>query len=1012
MTRLWSPTSLFPWVVSVIALIAGEARGQDFVSAKSIGGGGLDYAFAVTTDAAGSVISAGVFRDTVDFDPGPGIYNLMATKDDAWVAKLDAGGSFVWARQLAGPESSSVSAVVTDADGNVYLTGQFEDVADFDPGPGTYNLGFSPGQIPQLFVWKLSSAGDLVWARAIPGLSSSAGSAIALDSAGNVLVTGTFSHTVDFDPGPGTFALTSAGFDDVFVLKLDNGGNFVWARRIGGPSPDFGRGLAVDGADRVVVAGSFFGTVDFDPGAGAFPLTAALDDAFVLMLASDGTFVWARQIGGGGHDTATAVRTTADGGVVVVGNDQGTTDLDPGPGNFPVTSHGGDDFFVVKLDSTGAFRWGGGFGGTSLDHADALAIGPGGDIYVTGEFSDTVDFDPGPGLFSYSSKNFGLDVFVLKLDSQGAFAWAAQLGGDGNEEGTAITVAGSDQVITAGYFSAVGDYDPGVGTFSLSTAGSNDVFISRLADAFAVPVVHHVPADFATIQEAIDHSRHRDTILVAPGTYDENLDFHGQHVVVQSEQGQDVTILDGGAHGSVVTIQTGEDQTTVLAGFTIRNGVGSSPLFEGGGVRVQGRSSPTVRDNLITQNVACGEGGGIVLRTGSAVIEGNEIRGNGQVPGCSGGLGGGGIAALPARDDAPIIQDNVITGNFWGTSGLGGGGVTVYGGSTNYTVVARNRIFSNSAGGQGGGATIQGTPALLIDNLIFGNAAPNGGGLFVFSAAAGPIDLVNNTVADNTGTAGAALFLDGPGVATLDNNILVVPLGGGPAVSCGSFIATPPVFHSNDVYAPAGVTYSGTCANPGGSNFASDPRFLDPAAQDYRLWPASPAVDRGDNMRRVAGFLTDVAGGPRFLDEPETPDTGIGATPIVDLGAFETGLTGTAFYTVTPCRLLDTRNGSPLQSGVRRIFPVATACAVPAAARAIAANVTVVDATGSGYLNLFNGDALTTATSVVNFKPSRAIANNAILRLARDGSGSVAASAFLGTGGTVQLILDVVGYFQ
>ena len=85
---------------------------------------------------------------------------------------------------------------------------------------------------------------------------------------------------------------------------------------------------------------------------------------------------------------------------------------------------------------------------------------------------------------------------------------------------------------------------------------------------------------------------------------------------------------------------------------------------------------------------------------------------------------------------------------------------------------------------------------------------------------------------------------------------------------------------------------------------------------------------------------------------------------------------------------------------------------MPAAARAIAANVTVVDATGSGYLTLFNGDALTTATSVVNFKPSRAIANNAILRLARDGSGSVAASAFLGTGGTVQLILDVVGYFQ
>src|SRR6185295_19284309 len=408
-------------------------------------------------------------------------------------------------------------------------------------------------------------------------------------------------------------------------------------------------------------------------------------------------------------------------------------------------------------------------------------------------------------------------------------------------------------------------------------------------------------------------------------------------------------------------------------GFTVRNGLAGPPSYEGGGIRIQGFASPTVRGNLITRNVACGAGGGMMVRTGSAVVEHNEVRGNSRQADCTGGVGGGGIAVLPARDSSPIIQDNVIADNSYGGGGFGGGGISVSGLSDGITVIARNRIFGNSAT-QGGGITIQGAPALIVDNLLYDNHADNGGGLYVAAAAASPVALANNTVADNVGTTGAALLLNGPGAVEIDNNILQAPAGGGSVVYCGSFVATLPAFHSNDVYSPTAPAYAGICSNPFGTNVTGDPLFLDAAARDYRLWPASPAVDHGDNSRVLPGFALDIDGGTRFLDEPDAPNAGVGSAPFVDLGAYEMGR-GADFFTVVPCRVLDTRAGSPLQSGVPLGVLLADHCGVPRTARAVAVNVTVTGATGAGSLTLFAGDGVAPGTSTVNFKDGRAIAN-------------------------------------
>lgn len=128
-----------------------------------------------------------------------------------------------------------------------------------------------------MFVSKLDSAGGFLWAARWggSGADEDTGLDVAVDDSGNVYTTGVFVNTVDFDPGPATFTMNSAGDRDVFVSKLDSAGNHLWARQLGGSSEDVGIGIAVDGGGNVHCTGYFEGTADFDPGAGPYDISSA-----------------------------------------------------------------------------------------------------------------------------------------------------------------------------------------------------------------------------------------------------------------------------------------------------------------------------------------------------------------------------------------------------------------------------------------------------------------------------------------------------------------------------------------------------------------------------------------------------------------------------------------------------------------------------------------------------------------------------------------------------------------
>jgi hypothetical protein len=409
------------------------------------------------------------------------VFNLTSVgADDVFVSKLDSSGNFVWARAMGGTGGDVGRAVAVDATGNVYTTGSFQGTADFNPGPGVFNLTSVGGD--DVFVSKLDSAGNFLWARAMGGTGSvftDRGTGVAVDAAGHVYTTGTFTGMVDFDPGPGVFNLTSVGGHDVFVSKLDSAGNFLWARAMGGIASDEGKGVVVDGSGNAYITGNFQDTADFDPGPGVFSLTSAgNNDVFVSKLDSAGSFVWAGAMGGGSSDVGFGVAVDAAGNVYTTGWFSVTADFDPGPGAFNLTSAGFEDVFVSKLDSAGNFVWARAMGSAgSFELGAGVAVDGAGNVYTTGPFDGTVDFDPGPGVFNLTSA--GGRVFVSKLDSAGSFVWAGAMGG-GNSSAGGVAVDAAGNVYTTGGFAGTADFDPGPGVFNLSSAGTNDVFVSAV----------------------------------------------------------------------------------------------------------------------------------------------------------------------------------------------------------------------------------------------------------------------------------------------------------------------------------------------------------------------------------------------------------------------------------------------------------------------------------------------------------------------------------------------------
>jgi hypothetical protein len=300
---------------------------------KRYGDAATQSAQAVRMDANGDVLVTGLAQGTIDFGGGP----LVSAGDyDAVVAKLDgATGEQIWAKRFGDQRYQDTYDMVVNAAGHVFLTGNFQSTVSF--GGPTFT---SPSAFDfDLFVVELDADGEHVWSRAMSGVGDSYAHSVALDSQGNVLLTGSFTGTLDLGGG---VALVSAGDEDAYVIKLSPAGDLLWSRQYGVAGLERGVSIAADAWDNVLVTGYFQG--GFDAGGGLFT-SAGSDDMLVVLLDPNGGHVFSARYGDAQYQGGYGIAASPSGDVYVTGRFNGLLDF---PG-MPITSAGNRDIFVAKM---------------------------------------------------------------------------------------------------------------------------------------------------------------------------------------------------------------------------------------------------------------------------------------------------------------------------------------------------------------------------------------------------------------------------------------------------------------------------------------------------------------------------------------------------------------------------------------------------------------------------------------------------------------------------------------
>ncbi|CAN0563622.1 unnamed protein product, partial [Ectocarpus sp. 12 AP-2014] len=365
----------------------------------------------MAVNGAGNTYFTGLIKDSVDIDLGAGVQWLYASEGNDMLAyQLDTAGNLQWLKQWDSNDQTRGTSIQPDELGNVYITGNFRDSLDIDPGPGTQWLTTSNGQ-RGIFIQKLDTAGNLLWARSLQDSTGNINCLqISLGPNSNIHLLGKFRGVIDFDPGPGVFQMDGGTVDDMFLMKMSDQGGLIWAKALGENKVLTPRDMVIDGMGNVISLGLMNSNgVDFDPG----PDTAALffptfigsypvnpnHTSFVLKLKEDGSFIWVKQFSG-----------------ERLGGDQGW--IAPAA----IATDRCDHLYV-----TGTV-----FGGVYA--IDRLAE-------IPSEYSESQD----------QPEYHNSQLFLFRLDNAGTVIWSENIGlsGEGNnEEGIDVKITSVGEIVT------------------------------------------------------------------------------------------------------------------------------------------------------------------------------------------------------------------------------------------------------------------------------------------------------------------------------------------------------------------------------------------------------------------------------------------------------------------------------------------------------------------------------------------------------------------------------------
>jgi hypothetical protein len=426
--------------------------------------------------------------------------------------------------------------------------------------------------------------------------------AAALGRHGEVVITGAFRGTVDFDPGPGVVTLTSTGGSSAFIAKYSQDGALIWARGLFGEDDAEGRDVVVDATGYIGVVGNFKNAVDMDPGPSVVQATSeGAEDVFLLRLDPDGNYDWHWKGGDSSSDSAEGVAVGPGNHLYITGGFEGDMSFDPSPSKIVISSNGDDDAFVARFTSYGLVLWARGWGDSGDDSGYAVGVDAQGRVFTVGGFEGRdVDLDPTwtGSEFSSAGKE---DVFLTVLQPDASWRWSTRFGGPGEDRVTDLVVTPEGAFYMTGRFANTADFDHLGAGGVITSKGESDIFLVKYNGVQAFAWAH----GFGGAQSDQGAALSRDLLgnVTFLASFEQTVDFDpGPGVsTLTSTVEDDLAVAQYTADGSLRRAQLlagpADEQPGGVAvdeyGAVIVTGAFQTTLDLGGGLDVSGFTGPT-----------------------------------------------------------------------------------------------------------------------------------------------------------------------------------------------------------------------------------------------------------------------------------------------------------------------------------------------------------------------------------------------------------------------------------
>jgi hypothetical protein len=398
----------------------------DFIWAVSWGGTSPmgEWVGGLAVDNNDNIYVTGRFAETMDFDPGPD--ETIRTSNgysDVYFIKFKSDSEFQWAHTWGGDLSETGISVCTDSFSNVYVSGRFYSSVDFDP-TDAIDIHSANKDKHDAFLCKYDVNGNYLWTVNFtePPVTydGSIDNCICdVDMSANIYLAGRFGGYIDFDPSPLSehWHNVTTG-SDAYLVKLNQDGNYLWSKSWGNPTmsgDEYCWNLATLNSDYVYVVGTVDRDLDLDPGPGEdFKTAFGSYDIFISKFNSNGDYMWGHVIGGTGDDRGTDIAVTSEDNVYISGYFEYQVDFNPFIGIDKRITHGDTDIFTTKFASDGSYTGTITLGGTGYDQGSCIALADNDNLFISGRFSESVDFDPTSYGTDYHTSNGYTDIFLCR----------------------------------------------------------------------------------------------------------------------------------------------------------------------------------------------------------------------------------------------------------------------------------------------------------------------------------------------------------------------------------------------------------------------------------------------------------------------------------------------------------------------------------------------------------------------------------------------------------------------